>query len=717
MGVKRVKLMRGVEASRLSATPVQGEPIMTTDELKLYLGDGSKAGGFVVNADSTLAVWPDQSDATKKLSLAWWIAYFNGNEATIRIPRGTHEVLYDMTVPENICLKFDKGAILEVASGKTLIINGSIEAGLWQIFDGLGTFGGNPINKCLYVEWWGAIGNGIDDCGVATRKAIAIGEDKIIKFSGGTYLITTLSGIMGDRGDYAFILPSNITIDGNNKQATIKLGPAIYQTAVSTYGAGIFTATDKNNICIQNLIIDFNGINNIIPIGFFHTGYGVNFNGCNYTSIHDNIWKNSFGRNVILINGTGNSTTIPRCKGADIYNNEIINGGTSLTGNTEQNDFSAMYIEADGANIHHNKIISEQNPFTYYGGIELHGPNQICKDNYFKNCFPAIYLVNNIPNTVMNNVIISNNICENCCGGIWLSKGYTLNHIIISNNNIILQQNSSYVNPIMPAISTYILGGAYPYSDHRSELLNSIISNNIITGLVTDKSEGIRICAAVNCTVENNNISSMGYSGIEVWGSYYETKNLRIKGNTITDVGQQGLNDYRSYIAFMFHNSSTDPVLNGFTAHLIVENNIFSQTTSVVTYGFFCPWDIAKATITIEGGNNSRSENIRTYSGTSSAYNSFRHIFKMFSNNITDETGWVIDANGLITQWVKGTTPATPGETLIVYLPFLFRSRCVFAIPYAGPNVGITITAKYTAQIRITSDTANAPFNILAIGY
>ena len=211
---KRVKLMRGNESSRLSVIPAQGEQISTIDELKLYLGDGNKAGGFTVNADNTIAVWTDQTDATKKLSLAWWIAHLNGAEATIRIPRGTHEVLYDMTIPENICLKFDKGAKLSIADTKTLTLDRcTLEAGAYHIFTGEGdvlagawtngtiTVTRPPKVDVAYAEWFGAKAdyNMYDIPATYTDNADAFA--KVLKISNVIQLM---------EGDYAYTPPWSI---------------------------------------------------------------------------------------------------------------------------------------------------------------------------------------------------------------------------------------------------------------------------------------------------------------------------------------------------------------------------------------------------------------------------------------------------------------------------------------------------------------------------
>ena len=207
----RYKARRGVEAARLAETPVEGEIIVTSDEMKGYIGDGSKAGGYVVNADNCMAVWPDQGAAANKHSLAWWIARLNGAEGTIRIPAGTHAVLSDVTVPANVCLKFDKGAMLNVAAGKTLTINGPIDAGLWQIFSGSGAISGNPKIKEVYPQWFGAVADGTTDDTSALSTAI-------------DFCLRSYHKLYIAKGNYKF---SNITIDISN-----------YADLATNYGTG-----------------------------------------------------------------------------------------------------------------------------------------------------------------------------------------------------------------------------------------------------------------------------------------------------------------------------------------------------------------------------------------------------------------------------------------------------------------------------------------------
>ena len=51
-----VKVRRGLESGRTGQTPAEGEFLYTTDEKKLYIGDGTTAGGNLVTGGTGSAV-------------------------------------------------------------------------------------------------------------------------------------------------------------------------------------------------------------------------------------------------------------------------------------------------------------------------------------------------------------------------------------------------------------------------------------------------------------------------------------------------------------------------------------------------------------------------------------------------------------------------------------------------------------------------------------
>jgi hypothetical protein len=50
-----LRLRRGTDSTRTSITPVQGEPIYTTDTKKLYIGDGTTAGGIEIGGGASVS--------------------------------------------------------------------------------------------------------------------------------------------------------------------------------------------------------------------------------------------------------------------------------------------------------------------------------------------------------------------------------------------------------------------------------------------------------------------------------------------------------------------------------------------------------------------------------------------------------------------------------------------------------------------------------------
>ena len=103
----------------------------------------------------------------------------------------------DVTVPSNISLRFTPTGVVTIASGKTLTINGNIDAGLYQIFAGSGSVvaGSECVVGNLYPEWWGAIADGSTDCTTALQAAAdfngASFRRAAVILSAGTYNVTT----------------------------------------------------------------------------------------------------------------------------------------------------------------------------------------------------------------------------------------------------------------------------------------------------------------------------------------------------------------------------------------------------------------------------------------------------------------------------------------------------------------------------------------------
>jgi hypothetical protein len=100
-----------------------------------------------------------------------------GNNPTIlRLPAGIHSIDANLTIPANVTLKPERGAVFAIANTKTLTINGPLDARPYQIFNCVGTgkvvFGLGAVDKIL-PQWWGASGAGTADDTVAIEAAWA----------------------------------------------------------------------------------------------------------------------------------------------------------------------------------------------------------------------------------------------------------------------------------------------------------------------------------------------------------------------------------------------------------------------------------------------------------------------------------------------------------------------------------------------------------------
>ena len=142
----------GTSQQAAASVLMENELGVLTDTKKLIVGDGNKAGGYTLTPDNIVAVWPDQADASSPLSLAWWINRANGSAIKLRLPAGVYNVLNDLTIPANVYLEIDKGAVFNVASGKTLTLDCEIGADAQPVFSGGGSVVENYARREVGAE-------------------------------------------------------------------------------------------------------------------------------------------------------------------------------------------------------------------------------------------------------------------------------------------------------------------------------------------------------------------------------------------------------------------------------------------------------------------------------------------------------------------------------------------------------------------------------------
>ena len=100
----------------------------------------------------------DVNDSLTSSALAAALDAIGSNNATLNLLPGIWTIDDDLTIPVNIILKIPIGAIFLISTGKTLTINGEIDAGNYKIFDYAGT--GSIVFKTgiqLKSGWFGSL--------------------------------------------------------------------------------------------------------------------------------------------------------------------------------------------------------------------------------------------------------------------------------------------------------------------------------------------------------------------------------------------------------------------------------------------------------------------------------------------------------------------------------------------------------------------------------
>ena len=240
--------------------------------------------------DIALAAQGDHADPARVGTLAWYAnrATQSGERTELAlIGPHTYRVVGDLTLPPDMTLRFEHGAIVQVADNATLTLNCGVIAGPWRIFRGAGRVVGKPRVDFVRPQWWGTDADALQAAVRFKRvhlgtgqytidRRIIVGSDTHITGEPGCLVTSTRAGMNLHEGFFTN-LPigkgsdepgpvRNLTIEGvkfKNTTATGIFGLALFTGKGQTHenirfvnceavGGGLLNVNNVKNILIKD---------------------------------------------------------------------------------------------------------------------------------------------------------------------------------------------------------------------------------------------------------------------------------------------------------------------------------------------------------------------------------------------------------------------------------------------------------------------------------
>jgi hypothetical protein len=262
------------------------------------------------------------------------LAAAGSSQATLHLSPGNWVIPEDLVFPQNITLRFERGAILSVGTGVKVTINSEIEAGFQQIFSGPGRIEGNIRARFIYPQWWGAQGDGAADDYAAIAQAAHAARGKVLFFRHGTYLTSQ-----------RIVLPEQIFVDAD-PGTIIKASQAM--PAVITADVAMKPDYAAQQFSLRNLRIDGNNLaDNCIYLYKVSMNYFDALDGVStHKAVGDGIvlvaCQGGSFRNIQTFDNGGNGIAILGCNSASF-------SSISATANKKSGAYISRFSDKNGA--------------------------------------------------------------------------------------------------------------------------------------------------------------------------------------------------------------------------------------------------------------------------------------------------------------------------------------------------------------------------------
>jgi len=479
-----------------------------TDNLNLYKPRIGETGwGSLVNTnfdllDVHLEGWVNSN---KYASINAAVTAIGSTVTTLNVTEA--ETLTDnLVIPSTLRLRIEKGGSIVKASTYTVAINGTFEAGLYQVFSGFSagdvTFGTGSVKE-LYPVWWGENTTpGTTD--MTDEINLALNAGQIIELSGDKDTVYLVDGI---------VVPQGKTLKGN---ATLKLKNNASNHLISFTGV---VGTDYHTK-IMDITLDGNKANNTGKRGISYNVAG------NYLDILDCVIKDTSDTSIFI---TASATSLD----FNIKRNKIIDPGgraIQLVDNLERvkiidneliynsgNTQEAIAITAAGSLSNHIEI---KNNKIYWANTTGDDAISLAGGEFIEVVGNFITQGDKAINVAADHVLIGNNTLQGNFG----DDAITIN----GSDYVVVNGNILYVSSGSPAGSGIHLTNAPTNISITGNVIREAIDGIEIDGIGTPHS----------IEIVGNNITEMDNRGINV---SIPINNIVITGNIVRNTQKTGI--------------------------------------------------------------------------------------------------------------------------------------------------------------------------------
>lgn len=385
---------------------------------------------------------------------------------------------------------------------------------------------GNKLSDTVYVEDFGAVGNGVTDDAPAIRAAAAyvgsLANGGRILYRNKTYLLGSL-----DSGTNRAIIRqySNVTHEGQGEATVLKAAAGL--NTVSQQFAFFYPPDETNtytysNIHIRNIKFDANGANNLTGGPYQNIAFGVRFGSL--FSVENCTFVNFPGYQVVSF---GDNPAI-QVSQIQVSGNTFVNCGYPT--NASLTDHSSIYVVGSHYEIYSNRFYCSSQDI-YGTAIEMHGTNGSAFGNSVFNYARAINIASQLNHAGSNLSFVNNTILNaQSVLRVYFDGTAEGKNIVVANN--IFRQSVQHAT--FPFID-------FDTSVSATGLKNVVFANNVISsdvaGGVASTIPLLKLGRAANIKLTNNTFN--GGNGPAIGGGTFDTStSIEIRQNTIVDCGQ-----------------------------------------------------------------------------------------------------------------------------------------------------------------------------------